>query len=251
VQKRQIDRVETLNALALADHSEACLAESWRQLGLAGGWWTAFERVAIAREKRAAMQCALCVRRKAALSPYSVDEQKHESTTDLPDSIVDVIHRITTDPGRLSQRWYDGVLQAGIRAEELVEIASILGVVTLSDTFSRALSLNERELPKALGGEPHRQSVSGTKVDRAWVPMVEFEYAESMLKMMYDQVEAEAGFVFNVIRALTSVPEAVRDFFGAFIPNYQTHLPVDSGGLDRSQVELLASATSAWNDCFY
>jgi hypothetical protein len=49
--------------------------------------------------------------------------------------------------------------------------------------------------------------------------MVEPEFAEGMLKMIYDQVEAGAGFVFNVVRALTAVPEAVRDFFGAFIPN--------------------------------
>jgi len=81
--------------------------------------------------------------------------------------------------------------------------------------------------------------------------MVDPELAEGMLKMVYDQVETEAGFVFNVVRALTAVPEAVRDFFGAFIPNYQTHGPVGAGGLDRSQVELLASSTSAWNDCFY
>jgi hypothetical protein len=184
-----------------------------------GGWWSGRERIAIAREKRAAMNCALCAERKSALSPYWVADQTHDSATELPNPIIDVIHRITSDPGRLSQRWYNEAIQAGVRAEELVEIVSILGVVTLVDTLSHALSLNERELPKALEGEPHRQSVAGTKIDRAWVPMVEPEFAEGMLKMIYDQVEAGAGFVFNVVRALTAVPEAVRDFFGAFIPN--------------------------------
>jgi hypothetical protein len=81
--------------------------------------------------------------------------------------------------------------------------------------------------------------------------MVEPESAEGMLKLMYDELVAGAGFVFNVARALTSVPEAVRDFFSAFLPNYSTHGQVRSGGLDRIQVELLASSTSAWNDCFY
>jgi hypothetical protein len=81
--------------------------------------------------------------------------------------------------------------------------------------------------------------------------MVEPESAEGMLKLMYDELLAGAGFVFNVARALTSVPEAVRDFFSAFLPNYSTHGTVRSGGLDRMQVELLASSTSAWNDCFY
>jgi hypothetical protein len=81
--------------------------------------------------------------------------------------------------------------------------------------------------------------------------MVEPESAEGMLKLMYDELVSGVGFVFNVARALTSVPEAVRDFFTAFLPNYGTHGPVRPGGLDRPQVELLASSTSAWNDCFY
>ncbi|MCP3984026.1 MAG: hypothetical protein GY723_06535 [bacterium] len=138
-----------------------------------------------------------------------------------------------------------------MRPEELVEITSIIGVVTLADTLARALSQPERPLPGATPGEPHRQVVPETKTERAWVPTVEPGKAEGMLKMLYDQVEAEAGFVFNVARALTAVPEAVRDFFMAFIPNYSTHGDVRSGGLDRTQVELLASSTSAWNDCFY
>ena len=55
----------------------------------------------------------------------------------------------------------------------------------------------------------------------------------------------------NVARALTAVPSALRGFFGAFLPNYNTHGEVPAGGLSRPQVELLASSTSALNDCFY
>ena len=234
-----------------ADHTIAGLDQSFGQLGEAGGWWNAAQRIAIAEENRAAKKCTLCGERKNALSPYSVYDKKHESATTLPENVVDIIHRITTDPGRLSQRWYEDAISGGIRAEELVEITSIIGVVTLADTLARALSLPERELPEPSEGEPHRQTVSGTRVDRAWVPMVVPESAEGMLKLVYDQVESAAGFVFNVARALTAVPEAVRDFFGAFMPNYSTHGEVRSGGLDRTQVELLASATSDYNDCFY
>jgi hypothetical protein len=143
------------------------------------------------------------------------------------------------------------VNDAGICPEELVEITSIIGVVTIADTLARALSQPERAFPTANPGEPHRQTVSGTKVERAWVPMVEPGSAEGMLKRMYDELETSVGFVFNVARSLTAVPEAVRDFFSAFLPNYSTHGPVASGGLNRTQVELLASSTSAWNDCFY
>jgi hypothetical protein len=111
--------------------------------------------------------------------------------------------------------------------------------------------LSDRPLPPAHEGDPHRQTVTGTKIERAWVPMVEPGSAEGMLKLMYDNLQTNVGFVFNVARSLTAVPEAVRDFFSAFLPNYSTHGPVRAGGLNRTQVELLASSTSAWNDCFY
>jgi hypothetical protein len=238
-------------SLSPAAHTKAGLDQAFSQLAEAGGWWTAAQRVAIAEEGRAARKCVLCGERKAALSPYSVNDQNHDSVTTLSAHTIDVIHRITTDPGRLSQHWYDAAISGGMRPEELVEITSILGVVTVADTLSRALSLPERALPPSLAGEPHRQPVSGTRLDRAWVPMVDPESAEGMLKMMYDRVESAAGFVFNVVRALTAVPEAVRDFFTAFMPNYATHGDVAPGGLDRTQVELLASSTSDYNDCFY
>jgi hypothetical protein len=145
----------------------------------------------------------------------------------------------------------DELAAAGLLPEELVEITSVIGVVTIADTLSRALSQPERAFPDANVGEPHRQHVSGTTLERGWVPMVDPDRAEGFVKIMYEQVEGAAGFVFNVARALTSVPEALRDFFGAFFPNYSTHGDVRPGGLSRTQVELLATSTSAYNDCFY
>ena len=243
----------TSTSLAPAAHTEAALAQTFDQLGKAGGWWTADERVAIAEENRAAKTCSLCAERKAALSPYATKERNHDSRSTLSPNVIDVIHRISTDPGRLSQRWYEDAIGNGMRPEELVEITSIIGVVTISDTLSCALGLGQRPLPQPSkeSAPPHRQTVSGTEIDRAWVPMVLPDSAEGMLKLMYDQLETSVGFVFNVARALTAVPEAVRDFFGAFIPNYTTHGPVRAGGLNRTQVELLASSTSDYNDCFY
>jgi hypothetical protein len=237
--------------LSPADHTTAGLDQAWKSLGQAGGWFDGQERIAIAEETRRAPHCGFCAKRKAALSPYAVSGDHDVAETILSDLAVDTIHGITTDPGRLSERWYGELSDAGMSPEELVEITSIVGVITIADTLARALSQPERPFPAALEGEPHRQRVSGATVQRAWVPMVEPESAEGMLKLMYDDILSAAGFVFNVARALTSVPEAVRDFFTAFMPNYSTHGDVRSGGLGRTQVELLASSTSAWNDCFY
>lgn len=243
-----------LEPLSPPDHTRAGLDQAWDQLCRAGGWYSGRERLLIAAETRAARHCQFCADRKTALSPYALsgahESDKAQETT-LSDVAVDTIHRITTDPGRLSERWYGELTAAGMSAEELVEITSIVGVVTIADTLARALSLPERALPAAIPGEPHRRRVAGTSLERAWVPTVEPESAEGMLKLMYNSVQSAAGFVFNVARALTCVPEAVREFFSAFMPNYSTHGPVRPGGLNRSQVELLASSTSAWNDCFY
>jgi hypothetical protein len=234
-----------------ADHTSAGIDQSWDQLGRAGGWFDGEERIAIAAETRAARECKHCVERRVALSPYSVDGEHTTSENDLAPLAVDTIHRITTDPGRLSERWFEDLADGGMCPEELVEITSIIGVVTIADTLARALAQPERALPNASDGEPHRLPALGTTLGRGWVPMLEPESAEGTIKLMYDQLLSAAGFIFNVVRSLTAVPEAVRDFFTAFLPNYSTHGDVRSGGLNRSQVELLASSTSAWNDCFY
>ena len=239
------------HSLQPAAHTEAGLARSWQALGQAGGWFSGAARVAIAREGRAARTCVLCRERRTALSPSAVEGDHAQASEGLSPTLVDAIHRIATDPGRLAASWYEQLVADGLLPEELVEATSVVSVVTIADTLARALSLSPRELPAPASGEPARRSVSGTTLERGWVPMVEPDHAEGFVKVMYEQVEGAAGFVFNVARALTSVPEALRDFFGAFLPNYSTHGPVRPGGLNRSQVEVLAASTSAWNDCFY
>jgi len=238
-------------SLQPAAHTQAALDTSWSALGEAGGWFDAADRIAMAHESRIAKNCGFCLERKSALSPYAVDGAHTISNNDLSAPAIEAIHRITTDPGRLSQQWNDELAAAGLLPEELVEITSVIGVVTIADSMSRALSIPERSLPKPNAGKPHRTPVKGTTLERGWVPMVDPDQAEGFVKVMYDMVHSGAGFVFNVARALTSVPEALRDFFGAFLPNYSTHGPVRPGGLSRTQVELLASSTSAYNDCFY
>ena len=245
-------------SLAPLDHTEKGLQQAWAELGRVGGWFDGASRVAIAEAARAAVHCDFCHDRKAALSPYAVAGEHAEAETagganaaKLPAALIDAVHRIATDPGRLSQAWHDALLDAGLVSEELVEATAVVGLVRISDSLSRALGQPIRKLPAAEKGEPKRRAVAGTTLERGWVPMVDPKKAEGLVAAMYQGVESAAGFVFNVARALTSVPEALRDFFAAFFPNYSTHGPVREGGLNRTQVELLASTTSAWNDCFY
>jgi hypothetical protein len=237
--------------LVATEPTSTGLDTAWAGIAAAGSWFSGTERIAIAEQTRAARACGLCVERRAALSPYSVSGQ-HEGQGPLSVPAVDAVHRISSDPGRLSEKWYAEALASGLLPEEVVEITGVVGVVTIADSLALALAQDPRPLPQPEAGEPSRARVPGAAVDeRAWVPIVDPERAEGELKMVYDWAASGPGFVFNVARALTSVPEALRGFFSAFTPNYGTHGPVGPGGLNRSQVELLASATSAHNDCFY
>ena len=231
-------------------HTREGLDQAWATLAAPGGWFTGAERVALAAEVRRARGCALCVERKAALSPYS-SSADHAGAGVLSSSVLDAVHRISTDPGRLSQRWYRRTLDRGLRPEEVVEITGIVGVVTIADTLAAALGNPLRPLPEPQPGEPARALVPGTEVSGGWVPMVHPDRAEGVVKDMYALVRGSAGFVFNVARALTAVPVALIGFFRAFSPNYNTHGEVPEGGLIRPQVELLAATTSSLNDCFY
>src|SRR5262249_26395089 len=99
----------------------------WEHVGAPGTWWSGAERVAIVAESRAAEHCALCRERKAALSPQTVAGQ-HERSAALPAAAVEVIHRLRTDPGRLSRAWYEQIRAAGLSEEQYVELVALVAM---------------------------------------------------------------------------------------------------------------------------
>jgi hypothetical protein len=107
------------------DDFAAAHTRFWKRLASPGAWWTAPERVAIAAEVRHARHCALCQARKAALTPAAVAGQ-HDHLGALSDAAVDVIHRVVTDPGRLSRKWFQETMDAGLSAEQYVELLGTL-----------------------------------------------------------------------------------------------------------------------------
>jgi hypothetical protein len=234
--------------------SEALIEQldvEWQRFARPGTWWTGAERLAIVEAARAARSCALCTERKAALSPTAVSGS-HDGESSLPEVVVDAVHRITTDPGRLSSSWYESVIRSGVTPEQHVELTGMLGILTLGDSLARACGAPVPSLPtQAQPGEPKKQRPPGATVHNAWVPMVEPERAEGIVKLLYDRVQKGAGFVFNVVRALTLVPEEVVGFVGSFRISYSTDGLPPSGGLERPQMELLAASVSSMNDCFY
>jgi hypothetical protein len=228
----------------------ACRERVLERLGGAGTWWTGSERLAIAAEARAAADCALCRERKSAISPYAV-EGSHESAGELAPIVVDAIHRIRTDPGRLSRRWLDEVLAGGVSDAELVELIGVVVSAVGLDTFSRALGQPAEPLPAPRGGEPSRRRPASAKPGQAWVAMIAPEDAAGEEADLYG-----AGvFVPNIRRALSLVPDSARmlaEFVGTHYMPVDEMIDIARGrAIDRRQMELVAARVSALNGCFY
>ena len=111
------ETVETLDyrhsPVPLRDELVAAHRRSRGRLAAPGEWWTGAVRVAIAKETRSATSCGLCMERRAAASPYAVTGT-HTTATDLPEVLVEVIHRVRTDSGCLTRQVYEDALAGGL-----------------------------------------------------------------------------------------------------------------------------------------
>jgi hypothetical protein len=220
-----------------------------------GTWWTGAERRAIAAEARAARDCPLCARRKAALSPFSLDGD-HVGPSDLAPRIVDVIHRIVTDPGRLARSWYERVVAEGVLSEErYVELVSVAVQSNALEVFAQAIGVESPEIPAAMPGEPTQQRPASARVEGAWVPQIPCGEAGGE---EWTAVYGDREFVPQIGRALSLVPAEVDALNAISTSHYMTidHVTDPSytepgRALDRLQMELVASRVSALNECFY
>lgn len=141
----------------------------WQNLAEPGTWWTGAERVAIAAEVRKAWTCTLCTDRKAALSASAVDGQ-HDTHGVLPSPVVEMIHRVTTDPGRLSKDWYEGLSADGVAHTHYVEALGVVVRTVSVDSFCRGLGIPSHALPTSVPGDPSRRRPPQAQMDASWVP---------------------------------------------------------------------------------
>ena len=232
---------------------EAAHRAVWKQMGEPGTWLTAAERVAVAAEARAAAKCSGCAERKAALSPYAV-EVEHEEAADLPAAWVEVVHRVRTDAGRLSRRFYDEARASGITEEQYVELLGVLVRVTSIDTFCEALGLPQHALPEPQPGEPSRRRPSGAKQNGAWVPTLAPGDASGSEADLYPKTLPGMP-VPNVAQALTLVPDEMRAVARMSAVQYASPSRLMDmrfrRALTRPQMEFVAARVSALNQCFY
>ena len=128
----------------------------WDRLAAPGTWWTGPERVAIAREARAARDCPYCRERTAALSTHTVSGS-HAAVTDLPPAAVEVIHAVMTDAGRLTRSWYAARLADGLSDGHYVEIIGTIVALVSIDRFCRG------RIPTGLASAPGLRPLSASR----------------------------------------------------------------------------------------
>jgi hypothetical protein len=226
---------------------------AWDRVGAPGTWWDGARRVAIAAETRHAASCDHCEACRTALSPYAV-EGSHRSLGDLPDALVEIIHRIATDPGRLTQAWFDRAISAGISDGEFVETVGVVATVIAVDIFTRGIGHRPHPLPQPEDGAPSYARPVGAKTGPAWVEMLAPEDMtgdEACLNNVY--LTPDPTFVR---RALSLVPAEACGMFhmvdaqylpGAIMPDLATR----HRAISRAQMEMIAGRVSALNGCFY
>lgn len=223
---------------------------AWEAIAAPGTWLTGAQRVAVAAEVRRARHCAHCAALKAALSPNAVAGM-HESLGALGPAQVELIHRVVSDPGRLSERWSQSVLARGLGEGEYVETVGLVAMVMMLDTCLRAMGLPERTPPAPTTGAPTRHRPVGAKKKAAWLPLVEPEDATEADGPMYPS--PKAGYIY---RGLSMVPQSLRDYWALANCHYMPGQHVwkfDSSirAISRPQVEILAARVSALHQCAY
>lgn len=211
----------------------------------AGTWLTGPERVGLARESRAAAECALCAERKAALSPYAVSG-RHESVGALSPQLVEVAHRIRHEPARVSKAWFEDLVAEGLAIETYVEAVAVVALTAGLDACLRALGMDPVELPEGGPAEPSRERPEAAGIRISWVPTLAPEDARDLYPVPDPP---------HIVQALSLVPAEVR----ALVLESNTHYvpigklmdPTYGRALDRLQIELVAARVSALNECFY
>jgi hypothetical protein len=235
---------------AVRDDIVAAQTRAWDSLSSPGTWWTAAERTAIGEEVRASRHCALCRDRKQAISPNAVGGD-HDSPNTLSAATVDTVHRIATDPGRLTRGLLDAMTAEGLTDGHYVELVSIVCIVTAIDGFARTIGAAPATFAPPSPGDPTRERPDQLEEDGYWVPTISIENGQAT--GLYEA----ANFMPNVGRGMSLVPNEVRTAQDLMLAHYMPYTSVISNyeppgrPIDRMQIELVAARVSAKNDCFY
>lgn len=204
-------------------------------LGEPGDWLTGAQRRACWVQARDAATNPLDSDRREALSPFAIDAE-HPATELLSKAAVEVVHRVTSDPGRLTRAWADDQIDQ-LGAPTFTEIVGVAAIAMVLDRFDIAMTGALGELPDASAGEPARVVPDDVGDVGAWVP------------------QTVGPTTANVSRTLSGVPETNRIWRELVDSHYSRGAEFMSLEWDRTlsrpQVELIAARVTALSECFY
>lgn len=226
------------SVLPIRDDFRKAHESVWKTISSTGSYWSGENRVAFVEEARIALTCRLCASRKLAISPNAVDGT-HDSATSLDPLVVDLIHRIRTDPGRYTKPIFDKFVSK-YSVEQYIELISVVASSVVVDTMHFSLGLDLPDLHEPAKTEPQGNEPALVEEGGAWVPL-----------SRQDQSRSDLGFrgVPNILRSMGAVPSAISLFFTCFKNHYSMMgVPLD---LQASQTEFIAARVSALNQCFY
>lgn len=224
----------------------------WEHIAKPGPGWSGAERVAIAEECRRAETCALCRERKDAVSPNAI-QGEHDHGGGLPAAATEAVHRMSSDPGRLSKSFFEETLAAGLSDVQWAEMVGLVSAIKSVDVFHRAMSLPVEPLPKPASGEATGYRPEGATISGGWLPMIREKDLAENEKDLY----GGAPKTGNVLRAMSLAPDEVRNLDVLSAAMYIDRNDIGSfsasgnRALDRMQLELLGARVSKLNECFY
>lgn len=201
-------------ATAVRSEIQRAFRREWERLARPGTWFDGSERIDLARAARAARGRA----RPAAGIPGPAEE---------------AAATISARPAGIRRVWVEDVADA-IGYAPYVEVVGVVSRLSAIDTFHVALGIPLEPLPVPSPGSPTRIEEPLARRSAAWVPMV----GGASITQALSLVEPEAA--------------AQEDLHGPLYLTYEEMAELDYvRGLSRVQMELVASRTSAVNECFY
>ena len=224
-------RTMTEHAGSIPERIRDAFAQTWVELADGGTWWTAAEQIQLAEVARAAFAERfetpwMRPRTDAALATAAVDPTAGRAVVTL-----------AADARTIDRDWVDAVV-AELGDAAYVELVAIAAALAAIDAFAEAIGDDPLALPtpSATAGTPPRVRPGGMGDAGAYVDMA-LPWSDA-----------------NVARALTLTPTGNRLYrrVGMALYHDGQFLELDwDRPLSRPQTEVLATAVSAANECFY
>ena len=209
---------------------------AWEHISSPGTWWTAAQRVELARTVE------LAIDDDEPLPPWvgvtASDRLPAERVA--PDAAHDIAYRIGRHAGTITEDIARAAMEqiGELPYVELCAIASSVGAVV---HFCRNIGIEVPDFPEPTEGEPTRRHPELATAELNWVPVAAPADAWAAVVQAYTAVPAEQTNTWRMADAqYMPVAEMIH-------PDWMRR----PGGLSRPQTELVAARVAQLRECFY